>query len=250
MGLFCSVLGTSLITEGVRQGVISSYPFTATQAVLIMLLAGLGLGTGNGLAVSRIGMPSLIVTLAMWQITQGGAFRVSAGQSIHTLPESLSFWGQGIIAGVPVPVILFTVVAVISYFVLNHTTYGRSIYAVGGNPVSAWLTGINVKKILLSVYMISGFLAGLAAVIISGRIMSASMQTLRGLELDAIAATVIGGISLAGGRGSIIGAVIGVIIIGVINNGMSILGAGPDAQWIVKGVIIFVAVMIDFLRRR
>jgi ribose/xylose/arabinose/galactoside ABC-type transport system permease subunit len=140
--------------------------------------------------------------------------------------------------------------AVISYLVLSYTTFGRSVYAVGGNPVSAWLCGVNLKRIQLIVFIISGFLSGLAAIIMTGRVMSASMKSLTGLELDTIAAVCIGGISLMGGRGSLIGAIVGVLIIGVINNGLSILGASPAMQGIVKGTIIIAAVAVDYLRKR
>jgi ribose/xylose/arabinose/galactoside ABC-type transport system permease subunit len=248
IGLFCGLLGTLLMTEGWQN--IVGYPVSLFLAIPIMLLVGVGWGAINGSAVSRIGMPALIVTLAMWQITKGAAFRLSKGQSILQLPYSLAFFGQGSVAGVPVPVIIFIVVAVIAYFVLNHTTFGRSVYAVGGNPVSAWLSGIKVKNIRLWVFVISGFLAGLASVIMSGRVMSASMRTLEGLEIDSIAAVCIGGVSLAGGRGTLIGIVLGVLILGVINNGLSVLGAGPATQGIAKGGIIFAAVAIDCMRRR
>ena len=138
----------------------------------------------------------------------------------------------------------------VAYFVLTHTSYGRSVYAVGGNPLSAWLSGINVKRILFSVYAISGFLAAFAGLIAIARVMGASMTVMGGLELDTIAAVVIGGVSLMGGRGNIIGAVIGAIIIGVINNGLNIMGVGAGIQSLVKGLIIFTAVAVDMQRRR
>jgi len=128
--------------------------------------------------------------------------------------------------------------------------FGRAVYAVGGNPASSWLSGINVRAIKLVVFMISGFMAGIAGVIFTSRVMSASMQSLEGLELDSIAAVCVGGVSLMGGKGNIIGVVLGVLIIGIINNGMSVMGAGPALQGIVKGVIIFIAVATDYLRRR
>ena len=248
MGLFCTYLGGLLMTEGPAR--IVAQPFPIYQAIPIMMITGLGLGVINGLGVSRVGLPPLIATLALWEITKGASFHISGGQSVFELPPNLGFFGQGAVAGVPVPVIIFITVAVVAYLVLQYTTFGRSVYAVGGNPASSWLTGINVKRVLLLAYAISGFLVGLASVIYIGRVMAASYQSLRGLELDCIAATVIGGVSLAGGRGTIVGAVIGAIIIGVINNGMSILGAGPALQGTVKGAVIYAAVTIDFLRRR
>ena len=249
IGLMCAILGASLMTNAPYLNIIG-YPVSMYIVIPIMLLAGASWGAINGLSVSRIGMPALIVTLAMWGIATGVGFQICGGRSIAAQPDALAFVGQGRIVGIPVPVIIFVVVAGIAYFVLQHTTFGRSVYAVGGNPVSAWLSGIKVKNIQFMVYVISGFLAGLAGVIMTGRVMSASMRTLGGLELDSIAAVCVGGISLAGGRGSLIGAVIGVLIIGVINNGMSVLGADPALQGIVKGVIIFTAVAFDYMRRR
>jgi ribose/xylose/arabinose/galactoside ABC-type transport system permease subunit len=248
MGLFCAILGSLLMTTQAYN--IVGFPVSMYLVLPIMLLVGAGWGASNGLLTSRIGMPSLIVTLGMWKMTEGIAFQLSAGHSITMLPEKLAWIGQGTIGDVPVPALIFIGVAVVAYFVLRHTTFGRSVYAVGGNVGSAWLSGINVKWTQLLAFVISGFLAGLSGIITIGRIMSASMRTLEGLELDSIAAVCIGGVSLMGGRGNLIGAVIGVMIISVINNGMSVLGAGPAVQDIAKGAIIVTAVAIDYLRRR
>ena len=248
IGLFCSVLGVLLMTKSSAN--IVGHPVSMYTGLLVMLLGGLGWGIVNGLAVSRIGMPALIVTLAMWQITAGLGFQISGGIAVGELPDSLAFLGSGTVAGVPVPVIIFVAVAVVAYFVLSHTTFGRFVYAVGGNPVAAWLTGIKVKNVLFTVYVISGFLAGLAGVMMTSRVMSASMKTLAGLEIDSIASVCVGGVSLAGGKGSLVGVILGALIIGVINNGMSVLGAGGAVQRILKGAIIFAAVAIDYWRRR
>ena len=249
IALFSAMLGATTMTEIEWQSIIG-YPVPMPVGVLIMLLGGLGWGVINGLGVVRVRISPIIVTLAMWGITTGVAFQLSGGRAVSWQPESLAFFGKGVVAGIPVPVILFILMGIIAYFVLNHTTFGRSIYATGGNPISAWLSGINVNNMQFISYLISGFLAGVAAVIMMGRVMSASMFTLSGLELDAIAAVFIGGISMAGGRGNIIGVIIGALIIGVINNGLSVLGAGTGLQYIVKGVIIFSAVAIDNMRRR
>lgn len=247
VGLICSAIGATLITQRPDLSIVSQ-PYPMLLAVLVMLVLGLGIGVANGLAVSRIGMPSLIVTLAIWQITKGAAFRVTGGRSITALPESFEFFADPL-AGVPVPIIIFISVAFVGYFVLNHTTFGRSIYAVGGNPIASLLSGINVNRVRTTVFIISGFLASLAGIIAASRTMSASMRSMEGLELDSIAAVSVGGISLAGGKGSLIGVCFGVIIIGVINNAMSLLGADPALQGVVKGVIIFLAVGIDCMRR-
>jgi inositol transport system permease protein len=255
--LFCSVLGAGLMAENWQNIILRLHlenviaqPFPLAVGAFVMVLAGLGWGAFNGVFVSKVGIPALIVTLGLWQILDGLAFRVSEGRAVGWQPEGIIWWGAGTVAGVPVPVIIFIVVAIIAYFVLTYTTYGRSVYAVGGNPVSAWLAGIKVNRILFTVYCIAGFLSGLAAFIMLGRIQSASMRSLGGLEIDSIAAATIGGISLMGGRGSILGVIIGAIIIGTVNNGMSVLNADPSVYGIVKGSIIIIAVTIDYVRRR
>ncbi len=249
IGLFVSVLGASMVT-GLGYQNITGGQATLPMAIATMLWVSIGVGALNGTAVSRIGVPPLIVTLAMWEGMKGVAFLTGKGQSIGHMPEALRLIGSGSVAGVPVPIIIFIAVAIIAYFVLNYTEFGRSVYAAGGNPASAWLSGINVRATLFRVYVISAFLAGLAGVIATARIMSASMATLTGLELDSIASVVIGGVSLMGGRGNLIGVVLGVIIIGVINNGMSVMGADPAVQGIARALIIFSAVAIDCVRRR
>jgi putative xylitol transport system permease protein len=241
LSLLCMILGASLMTH------TTALPVAPIAA---MLLIGVAIGASNGLAVSRTGMPALIVTLAIWQITQGVSFVITQGRTIGNLPAFISFVGQGNVAGAPVPVIIFVVTAVIAYLILNYTTFGRSVYAVGGNPGSAWLSGIKVKNILFYVYAISGFTAGLAGLISLGRLGSASMAAATGLELDSIAAAVIGGVSLMGGKGTIVGVVIGTIIIGIINNGMNALHVHPAYQSIVKGSVIYAAVAVDYVRRR
>jgi len=249
VGLFSSILGTSLLTSIVDRNLVGG-PIPLMVGVTIMLVSALGWGMFNGVMVSRAYIPPLIATLGIWQITRGAAFNLVKGVTIHKLPDGLAFFGQGEIGDIPVPIILFIVIAVIAYLVLNHTRFGRNIYAVGGNPASAWLSGINVHHVLFAAYAISGLLAGVASVVWAGRIMSSSMDSLTGLEIDSISAVFVGGISVSGGKGNLIGVVIGVIIIGIINNGMSLLGANTAVQGISKGLIIIIAVVIDYLRRR
>ncbi len=249
VALSTAILGSVMMTTDMRLNVLN-YAVPLPLGLLAMVMLGAGWGAANGLLVSRVGVPPLIVTLGMWQIATGFAFQMGGGFTIYGLPESIAFFGQGKIAGVPVPVIIFISVAVVAYLVLNYTSYGRSVYATGGNPISAWLSGINTKKILFSVFAVSGFLAGLAAIVMTGRTRTASMASLGGLELDSIASATVGGISLMGGRGSVIGVVMGALIIGVLNNALSILGANPAMQGLVKGAVIIGAVAVDYLRRQ
>jgi len=248
IGLMTSILGARLMTLDPEQSLVSQ-PYSVYVVIPIMLLVGASWGMLNGFITSRIGVSSIITTLGTWQILKGVAFQVSS-VAIFELPENLAFFGQENIARVPIPAIILAIVAVIAYFVLHYTGYGRAIYAIGGNRASAWLSGISLRKIVTSVFIVSGFLAALAGVIFTARTMSASFRTLVGLELDSIAAAIIGGVSLTGGKGTIIGALIGALIVGVINNGMSVLNIGGNTAGIVKGAIIIIAVTIDLRRAR
>ena len=249
VGLFSVMLGSMLMTNRLDENLVG-FAVPLLAGIPIMVLTGIAWGALSGSLVSRVGVPALIVTLGVWRITYGAAYFLSEGRVIGELPASLAFFGQGRIAGVPVPIIIFMTVVIIGYFVLNYTTFGRSIYAVGGNPVNAGLCGINVENIKFRVFAISGFLCGVAAVIMLGRVMSGTMRVMQRLEMDTIASVTIGGVSLMGGRGNLIGVIMGVLIIGVINNGMSILGAGPGEMGIVTGAVIISAVTIDYIRRR
>jgi ribose/xylose/arabinose/galactoside ABC-type transport system permease subunit len=243
-----SIIGASSMTNMLYANIVG-HPVPVAVMVPLMTLIGTGFGAVNGMAVSRVGLPPIIATLAMWRIGIGIAFQVALGNSVFGLPDSFTFFGQARIAGMPVPAIIFIAVSVVAYFILNHTSFGKSVYAVGGNPVTAWLTGVNVNNIKLAAYTISGFLAGLASVVFTSRVMVGSPGALSGLELSSIASVSIGGVSLAGGKGNILGAFIGVLIFGVIDNAMTILGATPGIKGIVTGTIIIVAVSVDYLRR-
>jgi ribose/xylose/arabinose/galactoside ABC-type transport system permease subunit len=249
-GIDVSVGGLALFAMSAAAIMMRDTSGFPTGIVILALLIGAAIGASNGAAISRVGMPPLIVTLAVWSIMGGGALVITRGYTIVGLPRAFDVIGQGHIAGIPVPVIIFIAVAVVGYFVLYYTTFGRSVYAVGGNAISSWLSGVNVRNVQFIVYVISGFLASVAGLITLSRTMCASMGSTSGLELDSIAAVVIGGISLSGGRGNLIGVVIGSLIIGVINNGMSILLLPAPMQEIIKGVVIYLAVGIDYMRRR
>ena len=251
-GIDLAVSGMALITMALAatfmEGKVGLLP--AAAGIAIMLVVGMAIGATTGLARSRMKMPALIVTLALGIMLEGLALRVTGGYIITNLPKQIGFLGQSYIAGFPVIGIAFITIAAIVYFVLNHTTFGRSVYAVGGNPVSAWLSGINANNVVVWACAICGLTAGIAAWAAMSRIACFTMAAVQGLHIDTIAVTVIGGISLRGGRGSVIGVVIGTFILGVITNGMNILGVAPAYHTIAKGAIIYAAVAIDYLRRR
>jgi ribose/xylose/arabinose/galactoside ABC-type transport system permease subunit len=243
-----SALGGSMMTDMLVRNLIG-HQVAIWQGIPAMLAMGAGLGLASGLLVSRIGMPPLIATLGIWQIGHGIGFQITRGFTITRMLDSLRDIGQGSVLGFPVPGIILIAIAVVSYFVWNYTTYGKSVFATGSNPGTAYLSGIKVKNIQLSVYVISGILFAVAGLIYTTRVMSVSYQSFSGMELQSIAAAVVGGMSLFGGRGSILGVVFGSFIIGVITNGMNILGADPFLEGTVLGVLVLVAVGIDFWRR-
>ena len=247
VGVMVMMLGSAMMTTHWRNIVvaITGSPMTPAMTIPIMLIVGAAWGLFNGTLVTRLGIPSLIATFGVWQIGYGAAYYITEGEAITELPANLAVFGT-----LPAAPIIFFSMAVVAYWVLSHTGVGRNVYAVGGNPVSAFLSGINAKRTQLMVFVISGFFAGLAGVMFLSRHMAGSIEGMRGLELDTIAAVTIGGVSLFGGRGNIIGVVIGALLIGVVNNAMSVMQMGHAGQFIVKGAIIIVAVAVDILRRR
>jgi ribose/xylose/arabinose/galactoside ABC-type transport system permease subunit len=237
LAAFSMCLGGLLMTgpEAGVTGILSEVTIPWGAGILVALLIGMGIGAANGTLVSRLRMPPLIVTLAMWIITRGGATAITRGARVYHIPETLVSIGQGKIAGVPLPFVFFITIAVITYLVLNHTTFGKSVYAVGGNPASAWLSGIATNRIRFQVYIISGFLAALTGALIMARSNVAAAISVGSLELDTIAAVAIGGVSLFGGEGGTLGVVLGVLILGVISNGMNVMRLGAAAQDTVRG---------------
>lgn len=216
-------------------------------AVLIGLLVGLLLGSVNGFVISYLRVPAFIATLGMLSIARGVTFMASNAKPVPGLSTGFLKVGGGSVGIIPIPILILTAVLVLSYIVLYKTRYGRYVFAAGGNPTSARVSGINVKLITCSVYMMSGVLAGLAGVILTSRVTSGLAQSGDGYEVDAIAAAVIGGNSLSGGRGRLWGTIIGFLIMGAMNNGLDMMAVSSYWQLVIKGVIIIGAVMLDSL---
>lgn len=249
IGVLASVLGAATMTSRFDLNIVGGDPVPVVVGVGIMLAVGLVAGAVNGLLVARLRIPALIVTLGTWQICYGLAQLIGGGYTITNLTRGLSVLGQGTILGVPVPIVEMFVLFAIAYYVLHHTTFGRSVYAVGGSEASAYLSGIKVRHIQFLVFVISGLMVGLAAVSIESRMMVVSVRTLAGLQVDSIAAVAIGGVSIYGGRGTIIGVLLGVLILAVIDSGLGALGASTEVQNTVKGAIIILAVSVEYFRR-
>ncbi len=235
-------------------GVVLAWSLKADVPLPLALLLGLGLGTLNGLVngilISYGRLPPFISTLGMMSVARGGALLFSDGRPISGFSESFRFLATGEVFYIPVPVIITGFVYIAAHFVLTRTKFGRYAYAIGGNEEAARLSGVNVKIQKAMVYGLSGLLSGLAAIILTARLNSA--QPIAGImyELDAIAATVIGGTSLMGGRGTIFGTLIGALIIGVLRNGLNLLDVSPYIQQVVIGSVIIAAVLVDMALKK
>jgi ribose transport system permease protein len=223
-----------------------------TLSVLIGLAVGLVCGIINGWGVTLLRIPPFVATLGMMSIARGLAEVITGGFQISGLPDAFQWWGQGDIFGVPVPVIVAVGVIVLTWALLRFTRLGRYIYAVGGNEAAAHLSGVPVNRVKLFAYAYCGTLAALAGLLATARMGSVRPSDALGYELDAIAASVIGGISLMGGQGSVLGTAIGAALIGVLRNGMVLLDVSAFWQKVVIGVVIIIAVALDYLvwRRR
>lgn len=213
-------------------------------------LVGATAGLVNGFLITAAGLSPFIATLGMLTVARGLVFVVSGGVAVFGAPGSFRLLGQGVVGPIPIPIIALVVVALAGYFVLSRTRLGRYSYAIGSNPEAARLSGIPVNRYLLAVYVISGALAGFGGMIAASRVNSGQPNFGVALELDVIAAVVIGGASLFGGRGTIIGTLIGAFLIALIRNGAVLLDVNLFYQQIIVGVVIWLAVYWDQLRRR
>jgi ribose/xylose/arabinose/galactoside ABC-type transport system permease subunit len=214
-------------------------------SILLGVLTGAVCGTVNGVLIAKKRLAPFIVTLGMMTVARGLALVYTNGRPVIGLSDSYDAIGTGSIGGIPYSAIIFFLVLLLGIFLLHYTRFGRYVYAVGGNELAAKVSGVNTDRILIFVYAFAGGLAGLAGIVASSRVMSGSPAIGTGYELDAIAAVVIGGTSLSGGVGTIAGTLVGVLIIGVMNNGLDLLNVTSYWQQIVKGVIIVLAVLLD-----
>ena len=214
-------------------------------SVFVAIVVGLVAGAVNGFLVSRVNVPPFIATLGMLTTASGLAYVVGGGAPINGLPPEFGEIANNTVVGLQIPVIVMILGIILLAVVMRRTSYGMRIYAVGGNPVAAQIAGIKTKRILFSVYAISGMLAGLSGVMLASRVISGPPNLGQGYELDAIAAVVIGGASLLGGRGSIWGTALGLLLIQTLNNGLDILIVPAYWQSVIKGVLIVAAVAVD-----
>ena len=236
-----SILGLSGV---LASGVLASTGNTAA-AVAVSLTVGIACGAVNGFFVSVCGIPPFISTLGMMTLLRGVILVYTKGSPIPIKSDAYKFFGKGSIAGIPVPVIILIIVFLLAHYILTQTSYGRSVYAVGGNREAARLSGIRVKTSEFLVYTLNGLMCGMAGLILTARLGSAQSTSGTGIEMDAIAAVILGGTSLSGGVGFVLPTVVGAMIMGIIDNILTLMNVNPHATNIVKGAVILIAVLVD-----
>ena len=246
-GIDLSVGSILALSSALTAGLLGS-GMPVTLAILISLIMGCILGMMNGLLISYGKLAPFIVTLATMTIFRGATLVYTNGNPITKgLSDTFlfQFLGQGYIVGIPFPVIIMFIVFIVLYVLLHKTSFGKSVYAIGGNEKAAYISGVKLNKVKIIIYSISGIMASISGLIITSRLSSAQPTAGASYEMDAIAAVVLGGTSLSGGKGRILGTLIGALIIGVLNNGLNIIGVSAFWQQVVKGVVILIAVLID-----
>lgn len=242
----CGAITAGLLKSGVSIPSANLYiGFTVFGVIIAGLLAGGALGFVNGYAITKFKVPPFVATLAMLTMARGFTMLWTKGHPITGLGDSFGFLGTGWFMGIPMPVWISGIVVFVAVVLTNKTRFGRYVYAIGGNENAARLSGIPIKKIKIWVYALAGILAAVGGLLVTARLDSAQPNAGISYELDAIAAVVIGGTSLSGGKGTILGTVLGAIIIGVLNNGLVLLDVSPFWQQVIKGMVILLAVIID-----
>ncbi|KGE19308.1 ABC transporter permease [Paenibacillus wynnii] len=219
-------------------------------AVIIGLVGGMLMGMVNGILITKGKVAPFIATLATMTVFRGLTLVYTQGKPITGFKEDFSFIGKGYFLQIPMPIIWMVVSFAVLYIILKHTTFGRRVYALGSNEEATWLSGINTTKVKIMVYSISGLLAATSGMILSSRLNSAQPTAGGAFELDAIAAVVLGGTSLSGGKGWIVGTLIGAMIIGVLDNGLNLMNVSSFYQQVVKGIVILIAVLLDRSKSR
>ena len=249
-GIELSVGSVIALSGVVAAGCVVNFGLPEVVAFLAAVGVGALVGMFNGFVICKTDIPPFIVTLASMNITKGIALVLTGGSPIRCMTDAFKFPGAGYVGPVPTPVILMIVVFIVATFMVNRTQLGRHIYAVGGNAQAAKFSGINVQKVKFIVYTYTGIMAGIAGVVVASRLYSGQPTAGDGAEMDAIAAVVVGGTSMSGGSGRLGGTLIGVLIIGVLNNGLNLMGVDSNWQYIVKGFVILLAVYVDFIRNK
>lgn len=235
-------------------GMVSAYLSFAGMPFALCMAAGLAAGAAagflNGVILANADLPPFIVTYAVQSVLRGMVYVITGAATIRLTSEAYLNFGGGSLGPIPLPVIYMVVVIILSVLLLSHSRLGRHMYAIGGNPKAARFAGINTKRIKILIYTLSGICAAMAGLVLTSRNSSMQPAVATGAEMDAIAAVVLGGTSMAGGRGAISGTILGAFIIGFINNGLNMLRMDSFYQYIAKGVVILIAVYMDYIKNQ
>jgi ribose transport system permease protein len=244
-------LGSMVGVSGVSCALLLTNGVNPIVSILISILIGAVSGLIIAFFINVCELIPFIVTMGMMTTLRGVAYVLTNGMPIHGIPDSIGFIGKGYLFDIiPFPVILLIIVFILGIFILEKTTFGRIVYGIGGNIEASRLSGINVKKQIYMIYMLAGMLFSLAGIVLLGRINSGQPTAGNGYEMDAITACVLGGISFTGGEGRLIGVVMGLLIIGTLTNGMTLMSIPEFWQWVVKGIVLILAVSIDTLTKK
>ncbi|HTO30238.1 MAG TPA: ABC transporter permease [Pararhizobium sp.] len=248
-GIDLSVASVLVLSSVLAVGLVQFQGFSPEIAILAALVAGLGVGLINGLAVTKLRIPALIATLATMTIARGLAYIYSGGTNIAPVPRIFIELQASRVFGIPGVIVLTLVLAALAQIVLSRTRFGRSVYATGGNPLAARLAGIKTERVIIAAFMISGLMSAVAGLLITARFEAGAATAAQGLELAVIAAVVIGGVSLFGGEGNIGSMLLGVLLLGLVQNAVNLLNVPPNWDSVVSGLVIAAAAALDVYRR-
>jgi ribose transport system permease protein len=243
-------VGSILALSGVLAATAYTNVESAILAIIVAIAVGGAVGFFNGIVTAKGMIAGFITTLATMSAVRGFSFIYTDGVPVSVTSPGFTFIGTGYLLGIPVPIVIMVIVLAVGSYIMNKTRFGRYIYAIGGNEQTSKWSGLKVDRIKIYVYTLSGLLTGLAGIILASRLASGQPFAGQGFELDVIAAVIVGGTSLAGGKGNISGTIIGVMLIGILSNGLTLLNVDSYYQMVIKGAIIILAVLIDSLGRR
>jgi L-arabinose transport system permease protein len=243
-------VGSTIAFAGVLGAIVLERTDSVTMAILTSLAAGALIGAGNGVLIAWLRVNALIATLATMLMVRGLAFIVSHGQAVGIANETFMSFGDTRPFGVPLPVVVTGLCFIVFGVLLNHTVFGRNTLAIGGNPEAARLAGVRVERLRIWIFLLQGVVTALAGLILASRITSGQPNSAQGFELDVISACVLGGVSLQGGKARIFGVLVGVLVMGTVENVMNLLDVDAFYQYLVRGVILLAAVLLDQLKTR
>jgi len=243
-------IGSQIVFSNVLLAIMmTDWKLPPTVAIPLILLVGTGLGAINGLLCIKLKIHPLIITLGTSAIFKGMGYIINRSRNIMGFPDSFRWFGQGYVWGIPVPVIVMVVVALIGSFILTRTYFGRQVFALGGNEEAARLAGVNISRMKVLLFMICGFISSITTVLLLSRVFAGQTITGQGLEFDCLTAALLGGVSFKGGEGSVFGLMVGIIIIGVLNNAMQLAQFPDFSQTVVKGAVLLIAVAFDVYQK-